>query len=46
MLRIALPIAGWLMAVGGVLLFGLPPEAAMAMLLLAVSPLLFAPRPQ
>lgn len=43
-LHVALPVAGWLMAIGGVLLFGLPTEAALAMLLLAVSPALFAPR--
>lgn len=43
-LRLALPVAGWLAAVGGVLLFGLPTEAALAVLLLAMSPALFAPR--
>lgn len=47
-LRVALPIAGWAAAIGGLLLFGLPPLAAVALLLLASSLALFAPtdRPQ
>lgn len=47
-LRIALPIAGWTVSIGSVLLFGLSPIAAIALLLLTTSPALFAPadRPQ
>ena len=47
-LRFALPIAGWTFSIGSVLLFGLSPIAAIALLLLATSPALFAPadRPQ
>ncbi|MDO9489963.1 MAG: hypothetical protein Q7J32_16430 [Sphingomonadaceae bacterium] len=42
-LRFALPIAGWTLSIGAVLLFGLPPMAAVVLLLLATSPALFAP---
>lgn len=42
-LRVALPIAGGTASIGSVLLFGLPPLAAVALLLLASSPALFAP---
>lgn len=42
-LRVALPIAGGTAAIGSMLLFGLPPLAAVALLLLATSPAFFAP---
>ena len=42
-LRFALPLAGWTLSIGSVLLFGLSPIAAIALLLLATSPALFAP---
>jgi len=42
-LRVALPVAGWVASIGGMLLFGLPPLAAVAFLLLATSPAFFAP---
>jgi hypothetical protein len=41
--RFALPLAGWALSIGSVLLFALPPLAAIVMLLLATSPALFAP---
>ncbi len=42
-LRFVLPLAGWALSIGSVLLFGLPPLAAVALLLLATSPALFGP---
>lgn len=40
--RFALPLFGWVASIGSMLLFGLPPLAAIALLLLATSPALFA----
>jgi chromate transport protein ChrA len=43
-LCVGLPLAGLAASVGSTLLFGLPPVAAMAGLLLAVAPALFGDR--